>query len=159
MFPEEYFTKKVCSVNRYSWENPTSPPHTHTHTSIYMYISGYSLDEALCKKVCGMFRAVCRQVGHCVLHHNLEHGCCGLKLIPGGVRLQHLHYCSTNTPRVRCMYTFICTCTMCIRKCIEVYVHVHIEVLCIAWLCMIKPHVNIHVHTRTCTCTCTHLAS
>ena len=60
-----------------------------------------SLDEALGEEVRSVFRAVGREVGDSVLHDNLEHGCRGLKFIPGRVRLEHFYYCRSHTPDQR----------------------------------------------------------
>ena len=46
-----------------------------------------------------MLGAVSGKVGHCFLHDDLEHGCSGLKVIPGRVGLEHFNYCRTHTPR------------------------------------------------------------
>lgn len=92
-------------------------PHTHTHT-----VYTCSLDKAVGKEVCGMFGAVCRQVGHCVLHHDFEHGCCRLKLIPRGVGLQHLYNRCTNTPGgVKCTKMGGCKLHCTVSTCIQMY--------------------------------------
>ena len=58
----------------------------------------HSLYKTEREEVLYMFRAMRREIGTGIFSDNLEHGRCGLKVVPGRMTLEHLHYCRTNAP-------------------------------------------------------------